>query len=86
MSGDAHVRFCEELGVKFPRPTRLIVLDERHPLRILQSYFTCYHEDRAQLSLDCNAPVLRDIELPDQGKEIAIPQVGGLHHRYRRAD
>ena len=23
MSGDVHVRFCERLGVKIPRPTRL---------------------------------------------------------------
>ena len=27
MSGDVHVRFCESLGVKFPRAT--------HPLRVL---------------------------------------------------
>ncbi len=26
MSGDVHVRFCEGLGVKFPRATRLVVL------------------------------------------------------------
>ena len=25
MSGDAHVRICESLGVKFPRATRLSV-------------------------------------------------------------
>ncbi len=25
MSGDAHVRICESLGVKFPRATRLYV-------------------------------------------------------------
>ena len=26
MSGDVHVRFCERLGVKFPRATHLVVL------------------------------------------------------------
>ena len=26
MSGDAHVRICESLGVKFPRATRLAVI------------------------------------------------------------
>ena len=26
MSGDAHVRICESLGVKFPRATRLVVV------------------------------------------------------------
>jgi RNA-directed DNA polymerase len=25
MSGDAHVRFCERLGVRFPRATRLVI-------------------------------------------------------------
>ena len=25
MSGDVHVRFCEHLGVRFPRVTRLII-------------------------------------------------------------
>jgi hypothetical protein len=27
MSGDAHVRICESLGVQFPRATRLEVLE-----------------------------------------------------------
>jgi len=26
MSGDVHVRFCERLGVRFPRATRLVIL------------------------------------------------------------
>jgi putative transposase len=26
MSGDAHVRICESLGVKFPRATRLVIV------------------------------------------------------------
>ncbi len=29
MSGDAHVRFCEGLGVRFPRATRLVILCRR---------------------------------------------------------
>ena len=55
----------------------LIVRNERYLLRILRSYSAYYHEDRAHLSLDCNSPVPRDIELPNRGKVIAIPQVGG---------
>jgi hypothetical protein len=31
------------------------------------------------------SPVPRSIESPDQGKLVAIPHVGGLHHEYRRA-
>ena len=63
----------------------VIVLNERHLRRILFSYFAYYHESRAHLSLDRNSPILREIEPPERGKVIAIPQVGGLHHLYRRA-
>ena len=63
----------------------VIVLNEVHLRRILASYFDYYHESRAHLSLDRNAPVPRRVERPSEGEVIAIPQVGGLHHRYRRA-
>ena len=62
-----------------------IVLNEAHLQRILTSYFEYYHESRAHLSLERNAPVPRRVEHPSEGKVIAIPQVGGMHHRYRRA-
>ena len=64
---------------------RVIVLNERHLRRILSAYFRYYHESRTHLSLDRNSPVEREIDPPENGKVIAIPQVGGLHHRYRRA-
>ena len=63
----------------------LIVFNEAHLLRILASYFAYYHEARTHLSLERNAPTSRRVEPPEQGKVIAIPQVGGLHHRYTRA-
>jgi putative transposase len=63
----------------------VIVLNERHLRRILTSYFAYYHESRTHLSLERNSPVPRRVEHPSEGKVIAIPQVGGLHHRYRRA-
>ena len=62
-----------------------IILNERHLRRILRSYFEYYHQSRTHLSLDRNAPILREAEPPSKGGVIAIPQVGGLHHRYRRA-
>ena len=62
-----------------------IVLNEAHLLRILIEYLHYYHESRPHLSLDRNAPVPRHVEPPARGKMIAIPQVGGLHHRYARA-
>jgi len=63
----------------------VIVFNEAHLLRILTSYFAYYHESRAHLSLARNAPVPRRVEHPSEGKVIAVPQVGGLHHRYTRA-
>ncbi|UCE62060.1 MAG: transposase family protein, partial [Phycisphaerales bacterium] len=45
----------------------VIVLNEQHLKRILTSYLEYYHEDRAHLSLDRNAPFPREIELPEQG-------------------
>jgi len=63
----------------------VIVFNEAHLRRILTSYFRYYHESRTHLSLERNAPVPRRVEHPSEGKVVAIPQVGGLHHRYRRA-
>ncbi len=63
----------------------VIVLNERHLRRILRSYFEYFHHSRTHLSLDRNSPVPREIEPPARGRVIAIPQGGGLHHRYRRA-
>ena len=40
MSGDAHVRICESLGVQFPRATRLyLTIDGRmvHPWRAVEA-------------------------------------------------
>jgi len=63
----------------------VIVLNERHLKRILRSYFEYYHGSRTHLSLDRNSPIEREVEPPHRGRVVAIPHVGGLHHRYRRA-
>jgi transposase InsO family protein len=63
----------------------VIVFNEAHLMRILTSYFEYYHRSRTHLSLDRNAPSPREIEPVEKGKVVPIPQVGGLHHRYRRA-
>ena len=62
-----------------------VILNERHLRRILSSYFDYDLRSRTHLSLDRNSPVRRKIEHPERGAVIAIPQVKGLHHRYRRA-
>ncbi len=63
----------------------MIVLNEKHLWRILTSYFEYYNRSRTHLSLGRNSPIPRKIEPPGTGKVVAIPKVGGLHHRYARA-
>ena len=59
-----------------------VVLNQRHLTRLLRKYFVYYHRSRTHLSLDKDAPEPRAVM--KQGTIIAIPQVGGLHHRYER--
>jgi putative transposase len=52
-------------------------------------YYGCwvvdlYERSRTHLSLDKDTPMPRPIAAPTQGSVVAIPQVGGLHHRYER--
>ena len=63
----------------------MIVLGENHLRRILLSYQTYYNESRTYLSLERNSPVPREVEPPSKGRVVAIPHLGGLHHRYQRA-
>jgi len=63
----------------------LIVLGERHLLRLVRQHVAYYNEDRPHMSLDRDAPVARAVEPPNAGEVVALPRVGGLHHRYSRA-
>ena len=63
----------------------LIVLGENHLRQILCEYVRYYNVSRPHLSLERNAPAPRSIEPPALGAVMAVPQVGGLHHRYTRA-
>jgi transposase InsO family protein len=62
----------------------VIILGEQHLRRILRRYLEYYHSSRTHLALDKDAPELRKRESIDDGKVIALPMVGGLHHRYTR--
>jgi len=59
-----------------------IILNARHLKRALASYFGYYHGSRTHLGLDKQCPLPRQVS--SVGKIIAIPQLGGLHHRYER--
>ena len=60
----------------------VIVLDEEGLRRVLASYIGYYHRSRLHLSLDRDSPDPRPVQ--SVGKIVAIPEVGGLHHRYER--
>jgi transposase InsO family protein len=62
----------------------VLVLSERHLRHILTRYLVYYHRARTHLSLDKDAPDVRPVELPEGGRIVEIPEVGGLHHRYVR--
>jgi putative transposase len=63
----------------------VIVCTERGLRRVLDAYVEYYLRSRTHLALDKDAPVPRPVASPaDGGGILAIPQVGGLHHRYER--
>jgi len=62
-----------------------LVLNERHLHRLLRAYRVYYNASRPHQALDQNSPHPRDSEPPFRGRIVAIPHLGGLHHRYQRA-
>jgi transposase InsO family protein len=62
----------------------VIVFHESSLRRTLNSYFAYYHRSRTHLSLGKDSPEPRAIQPPETGRVVAVPQVGGLHHRYER--
>jgi hypothetical protein len=62
----------------------VIVTNERQLRRVVQFYVDYYHEDRTHLGLLKDTPRGRAVEPPQSGEVVAIPRIGGLHHRYSR--
>jgi transposase InsO family protein len=62
----------------------VVVMGANHLHRLLTDYVAYYHEDRCHLSLDKDAPVPREVtpRPSPTAKVVALPRVGGLHHRY----
>ena len=62
----------------------VIVLNRSHLHHLLKNYFAYYHDWRTHLGLDKDAPQARRVQWPEEGKIVAFPEVGGLHHHYER--
>ncbi|MGD8321456.1 MAG: integrase core domain-containing protein [Gemmatimonadota bacterium] len=78
--------YCERLIGSIRRECldHVIVLGERHLMRVLRSYASYYHSSRTHRSLDDDCPDPRGVEPPEMGDVVSLAQVGGLHHRYTR--
>lgn len=65
----------------------VIVTNERHLRRLMNEYVRYYHEDRTHLGLAKETPSGRRAQT-NPGRDcrvVAMPRLGGLHHRYRIA-
>ena len=62
----------------------VIVFDEASLHEHVKSSVAYYHESRTHLSLDKDAPEPRPVQAANSGRIVAMPQVGGLQHRYER--
>ena len=62
----------------------VIVLNERHLRRLLESFIGYYHQDRTHLGLGKDSPRGRPVErhLDSASAVVGLPRVGGLHRRY----
>jgi putative transposase len=62
----------------------VIVFNEACLRRQLKFFLEYYHVSRTHLSLEKDTPESRSVQRPESGRVVAVPQVGGLHHRYER--
>ena len=62
----------------------VVVLGDRHLKQLIRSYLAYYHDDRCHLGLSKDAPKARAVtpRPSAKAKVVALPRVGGLHHRY----
>jgi len=76
------------LGAKRELFDHVIIFGERHATRLAREYLAYHHEDRCHLGLDKDTPNERQVtpRPSPTAKAVALPRVGGLHHRYEWRD
>jgi transposase InsO family protein len=63
----------------------VIVLNERHLMRLMGEYVAYHNGLRTHLSLNKDPPLPRPVHAPRRGRRIVeFPHLGGLHHHYER--
>jgi putative transposase len=55
----------------------VVVIGERHLREILSKYVDYYNGTRTHFSLAEDAPEPRSVHLPNQGRVVKVPRVGG---------
>jgi putative transposase len=62
----------------------VIIVNENHLRRLLEDYVAYYLQDRTHYHLDKDPPLGRPVlkKESDNDGVIALPRVGGLHHKY----
>ena len=61
-----------------------LILNDAHLRRLLRAYVAYYNGSRPHQALENNSPIPRNVQPPSRGRIRAVPEVGGLHHRYQR--
>jgi putative transposase len=61
-----------------------LILNDAHLRRLLRAYVAYYNGSRPHQALENNSPIPRNVQPPSRGRIRALPEVGGLHHRYQR--
>jgi len=62
----------------------VVVFREAGLPRLLRNFVHYYHRSRTHLGLQKDTLEPRPVQAPEAGRIIAVPQVGGPHHRYER--
>ena len=62
----------------------VIVFNKAGLRRLMTLYCSDFERSRTHLSLDKDTPIPGPVMPPGDGTIVAIPEVGGLHHRYER--
>jgi putative transposase len=62
----------------------VIVMNAAGLHRVLRDYVAYYMRSRTHLALRKDTPRPRPVTPPSGGRIVAIPEVGGLHHRFDR--
>ena len=66
----------------------LLILEEKQLQRVLNAYVVYFNQARPHQGIQQQIPVACEVSRPSQhaeGKVIAVPILGGLHHDYQRA-